>query len=249
MKLLITVFCVFFSGILLAKNPILSLKKDVQYKTYFGACPSKVAGKLTLMLMRKFEETNSLIEVKKLIVEDKLDEKHFLSNYKISFDPATKLIRFNFDCPKPVMKAQIYKENGEEFYTAILVEDGTFVDPTYEVLLRGEKKLTRKLPSLAFPVSLIDTETQKQMTHLALTFDGNFKDRLSEIILDEDKKLTMIFSINRRPSSAFLGSDYWGEKVEKLAKVIDYMKKKNTIPAVINLTNSKKVVVKFSDTI
>ena len=87
------------------------------------------------------------------------------------------------------------------------------------------------------------------MTHLALTFDHSFKDSLSEIILDDDKKLTMIFSINRRPSSAFLGSDFWNQKVEKLAKVIEYMKKKNTIPAVINLTNSKKIVVKFSDTI
>ena len=62
------------------------------------------------------------------------------------------------------MKAQIYKENGEEFYTAILVDSGEFVDPTYEVLLRSEKKLKKKLPSLAFPVGLIDTDTQKQMT-------------------------------------------------------------------------------------
>lgn len=249
MKLLILSFWIVFSVSAASVGRVSPFGKDVQYKTYFGSCPSKVAGKLTLMLMRKFEETNSLREVKSLIVEKKLDEKHFLSEYKISYDPAAGLIRFNFDCPKPVMKAQIYKENGEEFYTAILVDNGTFVDPTYEVLLRGEKKLTRKLPSLAFPVGLIDSDIQKQMTELALAFDGNFKDKLSEIILDEDKKLTMIFSINRRPSSAFLGSDYWSEKVDKLAKVIDYMKKKNTIPAVINLTNSKKIVVKFSDTI
>ncbi len=249
MKLIIALFCALLSTYALAKKPSYNLLKDIQYKTYFGSCPSKVAGKLTLTLMRKFEETNSLMAVKSLIVEKKLDEKHFLSSYKISYDPAVKLIRFNFDCPKPVMKAQIYKENGEEFYTAILVDSGEFVDPTYEVLLRSEKKLTRKLPNLAFPVGLIDTEIQKQMTHLALTFDHAFKDKLSEIILDEDKKLTMIFSINRRPSSAFLGTDFWNQKVEKLAKVVEYMKKKNTIPAVINLTNSKKIVVKFSDTI
>jgi hypothetical protein len=59
----------------------------------------------------------------------------------------------------------------------------------------------------------------------------------------------MIFSINRKPSSAFLGSDYWSEKVEKLTKVIDFMKKKKKIPSVINLTNSKKIVVKFPDSI
>lgn len=249
MKALFALIAILNSAFLFAVTPESVLRKDYQYKTYFGSCPSKVAGKLTLTLMKRFEETGSLMDVKSLIIENKLDEKHFLSEYKISFDPATKLIRFNFDCPKPVMKAQIYKENGEEFYTAILVENGEFVDPTYEVLLRAEKKLTKKLPNLAFPVKLIDTDIQKEMTHLALTFDNAFKNKLSEIIIDDDKKLTMIFSINRRPSSAFLGNDYWSEKVEKLAKVIDYMKKKNTVPAVINLTNSKKIVVKFSDTL
>lgn len=249
MKVSLIVFCFFYAAFASAKITKSTLLNDVQYKTYFGSCPSKVAGKLTLILMRKFEETNSLRDVKTLIVKEKLDEKHFLSDYKISYDPATKLIRFDFDCPKPVMKAQIYKDNGEEFYTAILVDNGTFVDPTYEILLRGEKKLTKNLPSLAFPVSLIDTDIQKEMTHLALTFDGKFQDKLSEIILDDNKKLTLIFSINRRPSSAFLGTDFWSEKVEKLTQVIEYMKEKNTIPAVINLTNSKKIVVKFSDTI
>ncbi|MEX1100139.1 MAG: hypothetical protein WEB87_06925 [Bacteriovoracaceae bacterium] len=249
MKTIFVALCALMINSAFAKNPAINLLKDIQYKTYFGSCPSRVAGKLTLVLMKKFEETNSLMAVKNLIVEKKMDEKHFLSNYKISYDPASKLLKFDFDCPKPVMKAQIYKENGEEFYTAILVDNGSFVDPTYEALLRAEKKLKRKLPGLAFPVNLIDSDTQKKMTHLALTFDKAFKDKLSEIILDEDKKLTMIFSIDRRPSSAFLGKDYWSEKVEKLAKVIEYMKKKKTIPAVINLTNSKKIVVKFSDTI
>lgn len=248
MKALLTLIFIFGSVSVQAKLKNYSAR-EAQYKTYFGTCPSQVAGKLTLMLMRKFEETQSLMEVKKLIVSEKLDEKHFLSDYRISHDPALNLIRFNFECPKPVMKAQIYKENGEEFYTAVLVDTGEFVDPAYEVLLRAEKKLNRKLPNLAFPVNMIDTKAQRQMTELAMAFDSAFKDKLSEIILDQDKKLTMIFSIDRRPSSAFLGNDYWSEKVDKLAKVIDYMKKKNTIPAVINLTNSKKIVVKFSDTL
>ena len=48
------------------------------------------------------------------------------------------------------MKVQIYKDNGDEYYTAILVDNGKLVDPTYEVLLRTEKKLKKKLPSMAF---------------------------------------------------------------------------------------------------
>jgi len=224
-------------------------QKKVQYKTYFGSCPSKVAGKLTLILMSEFDKGHSLFDLKEKIIKDKLDEKHFLSSYKINYFPADNLIKFKFDCPKPLMKAQIYKESGEEFYTAILVEGGKFVDPTYEILLRAEKKLTKPLPHLAFPVSLIDSKIEGDLTELVSKFNKEYQGKISEIIVDEKKKLTLILSINRNPTSAFLGNEYWSEKVGKLVKIIDYMKEKKTIPAVINLTNSKKVVVKFSDTI
>jgi hypothetical protein len=225
------------------------IQKRVQYKTYFGSCPSKVAGKLTLSLMDIFEKNRSLYDLKEKIIDDKLDEKHFLMSYNINYSPSENLIKFKFECPKPLMKAQIYKVNGEEFYTAILVEGGKFVDPTYEVLLRAEKKLTGTLPHLAFPVGKIDSGIEQELTQLIQDFNKDYKGKISEIILDEDKKLTLILSINRNPTSAFLGKNYWSEKVGKLVKVIDYMKTKKTIPAVINLTNSKKVVVKFSDTI
>ena len=54
-------------------------------------------------------------------------------------------------------------------------------------------------------------------------------------------------SVGRKPSSAFLGKEYWDEKVAKLGSIMNVMKSKKTIPAVINLTNAKKVVVKFTD--
>ena len=224
-------------------------QKKVQYKTFFGSCPSRVAGKLTLDLVSEFEKNRSLLEIKEKIVKDKLDEKHFLSTYSINYHPVENLLKFKFDCPKPLLKAQIYKKNGDEFYTAILVDNGKFVDPTYEVLLRSEKKLNHQLPHLAYPVRLIDSGIESEIKDLVSKFNKEYKGKISEIIVDDNKKLTLIFSINRRPTSAFLGAEYWGEKVGKLIKIIDYMKEKKTIPAVINLTNSKKVVVKFSDTI
>lgn len=241
-----------FLLILLLSFPTLasSLKsKKVQYKTFFGSCPSRVAGKLTLSLVDEFERTRSLLKLKEKIVEDKLDEKHFLSSYNINYHPVENLLKFKFDCPKPLLKAQIYKKNGDQFYTAILVDNGKFVDPTYEVLLRSEKKLNHVLPHLAYPVGLIDSGLESDIRDLVSRFNKEYKGKISEIIIDDNKKLTLIFSINRRPTSAFLGNNYWGEKVGKLIKIIDYMKKKKSIPAVINLTNSKKVVVKFSDTI
>ena len=38
-----------------------------------------------------------------------------------------------------------FEDNGDEFYTAILVDNGKLFDPTYEVLLRSEKKLKKPL--------------------------------------------------------------------------------------------------------
>lgn len=221
----------------------------VHYRTVFGQCPSKIVGRLTLSLIKEFEPNSSLLDVKKKIVDEKLEEKYFLSYYNITYNPLQKMLRFEYDCPKPLMKVQIYKKDGEEFYTAILVDSGKLYDPTYEVLLRTEKLLKGKLPHMAIPVSLINTEMTQKLTSLLNSLDGKFVKQISEVILNEEKELTIIMSVGRKPSSAFLGQDYWSEKVGKLEKIIQTLSKKKTIPAVINLTNAKKIVVKFSDTL
>lgn len=225
------------------------LLSDLKYRTYFGKCPSSVGGKLTLTLMKEFERTNSLKSVKDLIVKNKLEEKYFLSSYKINFDPIEKKLKFYLECPKAIMKVQIYKDNGDEYYTAILVDSGKLVDPTYEILLRTEKKLKKKLPSLALPVSALDNDAHLKITELVANLSDSVSDRISEVIVNENSELTIIMSFRNRPTTAFLGKDYWSEKVGKLSKVIDYMKKRKSVPSIINLTNSKKVVVKFSDKI
>ena len=213
----------------------------------FGQCPSKVVGRLTLTLIKEFEKNRSLLDVKKKIVDEKLEEKYYLSSYKIDYDPLQKMIKFQYDCPKALMKVQIYKKDGDEFYTAILVDNGKLYDPTYEVLLRAEKKILKELPHMAIPASLINSKVHKKLTSLLNDLGSPFLKRVSEVILSEKEELTIILSIGRKPSSAFLGKDYWTEKVEKLNGIVDYMAKKKTIPSVINLTNSKKVVVKFPD--
>lgn len=219
----------------------------IHYKTMFGQCPSKVVGRLTLTLIKEFEKNKSLLDVKKKIVDEKLEEKYYLSNYKIDYNPLQKLIKFQYDCPQALMKVQIYKKDGEEFYTAILVDNGKLYDPTYEVLLRAENKIKKDLPHLAVPASLINSEVHKKLTSLFNDMGKKFVNRVSEVILNEQEELTVILSIGRKPSSAFLGKDYWTEKIGKLNNIVDYMAEKKTIPSVINLTNSKKVVVKFPD--
>lgn len=227
-------------------RPTPKLEK-VRYKTYFGQCPSQVAGKLTLKLVRKFEDTNSLRSLKNLILEKDLKTKHYLSEYKVKYNPISRTLNFAFDCPVPLMKVQLYKDNGIESYSAILVDSGELYDPTYEVLLRSDGKINGTLPSLALPVGDLKPDLQKRVTKVVGNMDQKLRQKLSEVIVDEDNELTIILSVNNRPSSAFLGDDLWGEKVTKLHKIIEYMGTKKKTPSIINLTNPKKVVVKFSD--
>lgn len=222
-------------------------ESKVHYRTSFGTCPSKAAGRLTLNLIKEFEKNRSLLDIKKKIVNEKLEEKFFLSHYRVNYDPIQEMLRFEYKCPKPLMKVQIYKKDGQEFYTAILVDSGELFDPAYEMLLRSEKILKNKLPHMALPVKLIETDVHKKLTSLLNSVEKSFVKNISEVIINEKKELTIIMSVGRKPSSAFLGKEYWDEKVEKLDNILSVLEKKKTIPAVINLTNPKKIVVKFTD--
>ena len=228
-------------------GPRKAIKKEVNYRTSFGSCPSRTAGTLALRLIKVFEETGSLKNVKQSIVEEKLDEKHFISSYKIHFDPLKRQLNFKFECPEPLMKVQIYKENGIDSYEAILVENGKLYDPTYEVLLQSEKKLNYPLPYLALPVGEMEEEIQGEITRVIRSLPLKFRKKISEVILNEKNDLTVILSLKGNPSSVFLGKANWSEKVRKLQKIVVFMESRRKIPAIINLTNAKKVVVKFND--
>ena len=128
-----------------------NLPQSIKYRTNFGSCPSRAAGGLVLDLVKVFEKTKSLRGLKKEIVIGELDKKHFLSQYAISYDPLKGLLHFSFDCPAPLMKVQIYREDADP-YEAILVDNAKLYDPIYETLLRSEKKLEHDLPHLAIPV-------------------------------------------------------------------------------------------------
>ncbi len=221
-------------------------QKKIKYRTNFGSCPSRSAGQMTLKLIKTFEETASLKKVKEEIINQSMPERHFVSEYKISYDPLKNMLKFDMDCPTPLMKVQIYKDNGVDSYEAILVENGQLFDPTYEVLLRTEKKLSSTLPYLAIPVGDLDKETQEEITRVVNGMDEKFRRKISEVILNDKGELTVILSLRGNPSSVFMGKDEWQQKTEKLKKIVNYMETNEKIPAIINLTNSKKVVVKFN---
>lgn len=247
MKIKYLLICIFVSINTYGAETPFPIKGKLKTKSYFGSCPTQSAGKFTLKLLKIFEETQSLKQLKEKIVADKLQEKHFISKYDIAYNPNINEIKFKLECPSPLMKVQIYKDNGVEYYTAILVETGELFDPTYEHLLRSEKKLKAQLPSFALPVADLDKDYHAKIAKLISESNPLLKKHLSEVILDQNKKLTIILSFAKRPVSAFIGNDNWESKLMKLSKVLDYMTEKKKIPVVVNLTNEKKVVVKFAD--
>ena len=221
--------------------------KGPRYQTSFGKCPSKTTGRLALKLIKVFEGNFSLKDIKRTIVDERLREKYFLSRYQINYSPLRKLVKFNFDCPTPLMKAQIYRANGTSGHEALLVENGELYDPVYELFLQREKKLKGTLPFLALPAKDIGLKRRREMAQLVKKMGDYLSTKLAEVILSVEGKLTIILSIGGSPSSVFLGKENWGEKIEKMGKIVRYMEKKNHIPATINITDIRKILVKFND--
>jgi hypothetical protein len=224
-------------------------QKNVNYRTYFGECPSKSSGMLTILLMKEFEKNQSLKDVKEKILSEKLDEKYFLSDYKILYNPVTKTLKINFECPEPLAKVQVYKTNGQEHYSAILADNAKLYEPQYENLMRAEKKITHALPLLAISMDQIESNAPTELSGFIKKIDTDLRKQISEIILNKNNELTVIFALSGRATSVFMGADLWEEKLIKLAKIVAYVGKSKRYPMSINLVNSKKVVVKFSDKI
>ncbi len=224
-------------------------QKNVHYRTYFGECPSKSSGMLSILLMKEFEKNHSLKDVKEKILNEKLDEKYFLSDYRISYNPVLKTLKINFECPEPLAKIQVYKSNGQEHYSAILADNSKMYEPQYENLMRVEKKLSYPLPLLAISMEQIESTAPTQLAQFIKKIETDLRKQISEIILNKNNELTLIFALSGRATSVFMGADFWEEKLIKLSKIVAYVGKNKRYPTTINLVNSKKVVVKFSDKI
>lgn len=224
-------------------------QKNIKYRSYFGDCPAKSSGNFALIVMKEFEKNHSLKEVKEKILKEKLDEKHFLSDYRISYNPVIKTLRMTLECPEPLAKVQVYKANGEEHYSAILGSNSKMYEPHYENLMKVEKKLNYNLPSLAISMQQLEGDAPVTISKFIKQMELDMRRQISEIILNKNNELTIVFALGKRATSVFMGADLWEEKTAKLAKVIGYVSKSKRYPSSINLVNAKKVVVKFSDTL
>jgi hypothetical protein len=223
--------------------------KNTAYRTYPGNCPEKSTGLFAMSVMKEFEKSRSLKDVKERILAEKLDEKYFLSDYRISYNPMSRTVRLDLACPVPLAKVQVYKPSGEEHYSAILGDNGKLYEPGYETLMKVEKRLDHALPLLALSVEQIEGDTPQALAGLIKLMDHDLRRQVSEIILNKNNEITIVFALGRKATSVFLGADQWGEKLTKLSKIVDYVSKSGRYPSSINLVNLKKVVVKFSDKI
>ncbi len=233
----------------LASVPSQFLQNNISYSNSFGSCPTKSASEFSIQVMREFEKEKSLKDVKSRLLKEKWEEKYFISYYKVSFSPVESKLRLVMDCPKALLKLQIYRPDGKEHYSAILANNGKLYDPSYEILLRTENKLERPVPYLAMPVNLLETATHETITHISTTMPKLVQNWLSEVIVNDEKELIMIFSAPGKSTTVFLGKDLWEEKILRLNKIFSYMDKSRHYPSTINLTNAKKVVVKFGNTL
>lgn len=224
-------------------------QKNINYRTYFGTCPSKSSGHLTLLLMKEFEKNHSLKDVKEFILNEKLHEKYFLSDYRISYNPVIKTLRVQLECPEPLAKLQVYKSNGQEHFSAILADNAKMYEPQYENLMRAEKKLNYQLPLLAISMEQLESSAPTDVANFIKKMEVDLRKQVSEIIISKNNDLTIIFALGGKATSVFMGADLWEEKLYKLSKIVGYVGKNKRYPSSINLVNSKKVVVKFSDKI
>jgi hypothetical protein len=71
----ISLFSLLFLGEVFSASKKNTFIGELHYKTVFNKCPSKIGGKLTLLLMKEFEKNKSLKDVKEKIVSEKLDQK------------------------------------------------------------------------------------------------------------------------------------------------------------------------------
>ncbi len=219
---------------------------SINYRTNFGQCPAKTTGDLAIELVTKFEESKSLAELKKYIIDQKLKERYYLSYYNVNYNPLDRKLILDFDCPEIIAKVQVFKKDGSELYNAILVDTGEVIDPNYEVFLRKENKINYTLPFLSLDYQNINDKSIKKVSEFLIGTDKKIKGKISEIILDKNENITLIMSNKKNAVSVFMGKRDWAEKTQKLSKTLNYFEGKAQLPSIIKFTSSKKIVVKFS---
>tara|TARA_X000000950_G_C13808862_1_gene616745 strand:- start:490 stop:1203 length:714 start_codon:yes stop_codon:yes gene_type:complete len=226
-------------------SKLFNIPEKISTKSKWKGCPSQTAGKLILELAKNFEKNKSLYKLSQKITEEKLDQKYFIKKYSIKYNQFRNEVSYYLECPSALVKVSAINNSGHVVSSSVLVDNGSLYDLTYETLLKSERILKEELPTLAISADVLNENYKSLVTNFFMNLDPLSKQLMSEMIIDEDGKMTIILSHQRRPSSVFLGKDNWKEKQIKLTRMVKYLTKKKGLPKIINMTNLKKVVVKF----
>ena len=241
----IAIFCLFIhSSSLHASN--------YSYKSFFGNCPARSASEFALVIAKRFEEKKSLGDLKKYLENGHHSERYFVSTYRVDFDPIYDRITIKLTCPGPIYRVTFYSAKKgmrpRSYEDLILASDGNFYNKIFADFLIEEGKLTNKLPILAMPESRYGRELCGGLKRISTSIHTlELQKKLTEMIVNKDGTLTLILSVNTHPVSVFLGKSEWEDKIQKLGRIVTYTEAQSRIPAIVNMTNSKKVVVKFSE--
>jgi len=228
-----------------SKTPTFSNTKT-KYSLSWGSCPIKTSGDFAIMLAREFDQHTSLYKLRETIEKEHWKEKFYLSSYTIDYNFWENKLIFKFQCPKPLLKIQVYLQGTSQYYSGILVENGEIFDPQYEIELRRENNLKDRLPFFSISEEHVKNQKHHKIVEFMKLYPVNLSTKLSEVILNNNNELTLIMSKKNKALSVFLGSDYWDEKLTKLLAVDKYFLNLTNYPTQMNLTSLKKIVVKFS---
>ena len=61
--------------------------EELSYRSNLGKCPTRPAGTMALLVVKTFEQSHPLRDVKLKILNEKWADKYFVSDYKIQYDP------------------------------------------------------------------------------------------------------------------------------------------------------------------
>lgn len=216
-----------------------------EIKVDFEKCPKNPSSDFVFKASKIFEEKNeSLNEVKKYIVSERLKEKYFLSHYKVDYDPLKRTLSFYLFCSPPALKVSALSSKGDVSYDIILSEDGKTHDPSYLVYLKSDG-LTHMVPKAAISSELLTQQNKEELVLLARKVQGLTHTKLREMIYNDQGEMTMLVGEDKKITSVFLGQGFWEKKLDKLDKIMSYMEVKNKLPSQVNLVDINKVVVKF----
>lgn len=219
--------------------------KNVHHLVNYENCPESSSNEFIVKTLEDFNNKKSLYELNQKIINNKLKEKYYLNNLKISYSPIKNTLHYFLHCPKALAKVQVYNEKNSLKFSAIFTDENDYFDPNFENDLLSNNLIKSALPNLIMSNENIELAEKINLNEIIKKLSTYKNKSIVEMIYDKNKNLTVILLNQDITSSIFLGNGMWLEKELKLRSVLDYLDRENKIPNKINIENINKVILKF----